>query len=681
MSSISAQGVVERASAELSKRINGLGLRSKHHHGSGTNTSSSSTAQTTTSSGGNNSGGGSSGKTSVMERVTNALCGGSSSSGSSNNSNNNSNPNNTLSSNPAAATTTIAVTPDKPTRNGSISGSASGTHTPTSVLSAPASPTMPHNVAIGASANMQLLQQQQSAPQAAQQAAPHPHQHSQQQQLSPSATPSLSSQLPMQTQIASSTLVNSNSNLISGVTPPVLSHPLGAPPAPTVNSIAKQMNITIPGQPQFTTMGLAAAQKSVANQSVSGVGTPLQLRKQLPNPHLHHPYAGGGGGAVVDGGGGGVAGVLSTSGTAVGGTTNASQLAAAVTQSALILHKHPPPITSIDALLLDDRFLNRFLLYFSSYERRTLAQVCIKWRDILYRSPRYWSGLLPTLQCRELRQIQSCDRVKLYNSLIRRGFHALALVGASDEDALDVVHSFPLASKHIHSLSLRCSSISDRGLEALLDHLQSLFELELAGCNEVTEAGLWACLTPRIVSLSLADCINIADEAVGAVAQLLPSLYEFSLQAYHVTDAALGYFSPKQSHSLSILRLQSCWELTNHGIVNIDMAMVSAYLLYRRITANQQLTNVKLPDFRVKVQSSSQKLLRRPVVRPASTSPSDQWKPNKKTNAPPIDILYDGIDHIPDSLDRSNKGCAKCLVVNQKLKYFAQNIILRMLIS
>ena len=93
--------------------------------------------------------------------------------------------------------------------------------------------------------------------------------------------------------------------------------------------------------------------------------------------------------------------------------------------------------------------------------------------------------------------------------------------------------------------------------------------MELAGCNEITEAGLWACLTPRIVSLTLTDCINVADEAVGAVAQLLPSLYEFSLQAYHVTDAALGYFSPKQSNSLSILRLQSCWELTNHGVVNI----------------------------------------------------------------------------------------------------------------
>lgn len=96
-----------------------------------------------------------------------------------------------------------------------------------------------------------------------------------------------------------------------------------------------------------------------------------------------------------------------------------------------------------------------------------------------------------------------------------------------------------------------------------------MYELELAGCNEITEAGLWACLTPRIVSLSLSDCINVADEAVGAVAQLLPSLYEFSLQAYHVTDAALGYFSAKQSSALSILKLQSCWELTNHGVVNI----------------------------------------------------------------------------------------------------------------
>ncbi|CAH1400279.1 unnamed protein product [Nezara viridula] len=42
-----------------------------------------------------------------------------------------------------------------------------------------------------------------------------------------------------------------------------------------------------------------------------------------------------------------------------------------------------------------------------------------------------------------------------------------------------------------------------------------LYELELAGCNEITEAGLWSCLAPRIVSLTLSDCINVADEAIG----------------------------------------------------------------------------------------------------------------------------------------------------------------------
>lgn len=130
------------------------------------------------------------------------------------------------------------------------------------------------------------------------------------------------------------------------------------------------------------------------------------------------------------------------------------------------------PILSIEQLFLDERFLQHFFLYFSSHERRDLAQVCTKWRDILYRNPIYFSGLVPVLQCRELRMTGSQDKVKLYNSIIRRGFHSIALSGATDEDALDIVHSFALASKHIHSLSLRCSSISDRGLEALLDHLQ-----------------------------------------------------------------------------------------------------------------------------------------------------------------------------------------------------------------
>lgn len=66
----------------------------------------------------------------------------------------------------------------------------------------------------------------------------------------------------------------------------------------------------------------------------------------------------------------------------------------------------------------------------------------------------------------------SSSRTRLYASLVRRGFHSLVLLGAADEDALELTHSFPLAQRHVHSLSLRCCAVTDRGLEALLDHLQ-----------------------------------------------------------------------------------------------------------------------------------------------------------------------------------------------------------------
>lgn len=287
---------------------------------------------------------------------------------------------------------------------------------------------------------------------------------------------------------------------------------IGAPEKPSRMSSAKQL---VSGKLTSSSMSSGSQQ-----------GTPQSTRK-LPS-------------TVMSG-----SGISGSNANTIGG----GQLGSDAVPNVLTIMSSNSHISTFDQLLLDERFLSKFFQYFTPYERRTLAQVCTRWRDVLYRSPRYWSGILPSLQCRELRSMPNQDRVKLYNSLIRRGFHAVSLLGATDEDALDIVHSFPLASKHIHSLSLRCASISDRGLEALLDHLQvnaprpasrraidttlcfqSLFELELAGCNEITEAGLWSCLTPRIVSLSLADCINIADEAVGAVAQLLPSLYEFSLQ-------------------------------------------------------------------------------------------------------------------------------------------------------
>lgn len=242
---------------------------------------------------------------------------------------------------------------------------------------------------------------------------------------------------------------------------------IGAPEKPSRIASAKQI-----------VTGKLITSSSGSN---SQQGTPQSIRKlQTASAQNVNPMNSMGGGCGVMGGSGtvGMSGDC-TSGTQKKANTDLSNWNWIAKSN----------ISTMEQLLQDERFLNKFFQYFTPYERRTLAQVCTRWRDTLYRSPKFWSGILPTLQCRELRQMSNQDRVKLYNSLVRRGFHAICLLGATDEDAIDIVHSFPLASKHIHSMSLRCASISDRGLEALLDHLQvsmtrmSFFFTESVACR------------------------------------------------------------------------------------------------------------------------------------------------------------------------------------------------------
>lgn len=199
------------------------------------------------------------------------------------------------------------------------------------------------------------------------------------------------------------------------------------------------------------------------------------------------------------------------------------------------------PMT-LEELWTDDRFLTRFFTYFTFWERSILARVCAAWRNAAYH-PKFWKGVLPVLHCREVRCQSSGDpkeisrlRQRFYWSLQQRGFDAICLCDATDEDVCDFVSNCSLASKHTHHVILRHSSVTDKGLESLLDGIQSVYQLELSGCNEVSEAGLWSSLNPKIVSLTISDCINVADESLGAVAQLLPSLYEFNLQVRPRTE-------------------------------------------------------------------------------------------------------------------------------------------------
>ncbi|KAF7261899.1 hypothetical protein EG68_00724 [Paragonimus skrjabini miyazakii] len=122
-------------------------------------------------------------------------------------------------------------------------------------------------------------------------------------------------------------------------------------------------------------------------------------------------------------------------------------------------------------------------------------------------------------------------------------------------------------------LILRGCSIVDSNLEQIIRLLNGLRSLELQCCNELSELALWTCLPSSVNKLSIFDCINISDESLGAVAQLLPELRQFTLQAYHVSDSALSYFSPKQRETLRTVQLIQCMDITNQGVINLVFAL------------------------------------------------------------------------------------------------------------
>ncbi|MGH0120472.1 UNVERIFIED_CONTAM: hypothetical protein FKN15_066359 [Acipenser sinensis] len=260
-------------------------------------------------------------------------------------------------------------------------------------------------------------------------------------------------------------------------------------------------------------------------------------------------------------------------------------------------------------LVLDEKVLNRLLWYFTTVEKCILAQVCKTWRKVLYQ-PKFWEGVTPILHAKELYSLLPGVEKQFVNlqAFALRGFHSFCLVGVSDLDICEFIDNYPLSKKgvsfnHIGKTTdgiktfIHCNSrmghvmysvwfvravvtfSMERHTDAMLiavtyhpvmlEQMQGLMHLELSGCNDFTEAGLWSSLNARLTSLSVSDCINVADDAIAAISQLLPNLSELSLQAYHVTDTAMAYFTAKQGYTTHTLRLHSCWEITNHGVVNM----------------------------------------------------------------------------------------------------------------
>ncbi|KAF3845743.1 hypothetical protein F7725_002821 [Dissostichus mawsoni] len=248
----------------------------------------------------------------------------------------------------------------------------------------------------------------------------------------------------------------------------------------------------------------------------------------------------------------------------------------------------PKPLLLERQLVLDEKLLNRLLWYFTTAEKCVLAQVCKTWRKVLYQ-PKFWEGVTPILHAKELYTLLPSGEKEFVSlqAFALRGFQSFCLVGVSDLDICEFIDNYPLSKKGVRSVSLKRSTITDAGLEvpslspqrSVTEYLilcpgdvgadAGLMHLELSGCNDFTEAGLWSSLNARLTSLSVSDCINVADDAIAAISQLLPNLSELSLQAYHVTDTAMAYFTAKQGYTTHTLRLHSCWEITNHGVVNM----------------------------------------------------------------------------------------------------------------
>ncbi len=111
---------------------------------------------------------------------------------------------------------------------------------------------------------------------------------------------------------------------------------------------------------------------------------------------------------------------------------------------------------------------------------------------------------------------------------------------------------------------LRGSGLRDREV-AVIASVRSLRELDLSGCEEVTDASVTELArSSRIESLDLSFCNQITDASLRALAGL-PSLRSLNLNwCYSVTDCGLGALA--QCRTLERLSLWGCEEITDAGI-------------------------------------------------------------------------------------------------------------------
>ena len=232
-----------------------------------------------------------------------------------------------------------------------------------------------------------------------------------------------------------------------------------------------------------------------------------------------------------------------------------------------ILRLPPPRAEVLEHWTRNEQVLVRVFAHLPVSDRLVVAQVCRLWRQVAYRES-LWSDASMVYACR-LWSEDMIGRSLFFKSLTDKQCTSIIMEGATDDDVADFVNNFPRSRNDILEFTLRRSNVTDTGLAHLLTHMEGVSELSIECCNDISDSALYICLKERLLKLAINDCLNIGDDSVAAIAQLLPNLCEFSLQAYEISDAAMSFFSARQSQSISVCRLTSCLYITNQGVVNL----------------------------------------------------------------------------------------------------------------
>ena len=130
------------------------------------------------------------------------------------------------------------------------------------------------------------------------------------------------------------------------------------------------------------------------------------------------------------------------------------------------------------------------------------------------------------------------------------------------------------------------------------------------------------------------------------------------------------------------IRLKTCKWTLRLFYHFIDMAMVNAYLLHKRIHKETP----SLPVFRAQVAAvlCVNESIKKHPGRPTSASKQKEMpsvNPNKRTYIPEPDIRFDGLNHMPDILDRSGKRMCKNKGCKSETQFFCTKCNLNLCLS